>query len=446
MKDSVKRFLSPAYLTFAIFSILYILWVLWMENLWLLPGIIIIFDLFITKKVKWLFWRKKGLIKNKIIIELIDAAAFGIVTATFIRLFFLEAYSIPTSSMERSLLIGDYLFVSKINYGPKLPNTPISFPFTHHTLPLTRNVPSYLEWISMPYKRLSGLSSINRNDVIVFNFPEGDTMITEYPDQSYYALVRQYGREFIHEQFNLVRRPVDKRENYIKRVAGLPGDTIRISAGILYVNGLTEEKNKKMQYDYFVQTDGTLIEDDQFSKIGISLADVKLNPSRSLYELPLTEELRDQVASLPNVVSVNRYENRNPYSGIHTVFPFSRNFPWNEDNFGPLIVPEKDTKINITTENLPLYHRLITLYEGNDLNVVNDDIYINGTKTSTYQFNMDYYFVLGDNRHNSADSRFWGFVPEDHVVGKAFLVWLSMDKEKKFPENIRWERMFKSIN
>ena len=446
MKDSVKRFLSPAYLTFAIFSILYILWVLWMENLWLLPGIIIIFDLFITKKVKWLFWRRKGLIKSKIMIELIDAAAFGIVAATFIRLFFLEAYSIPTSSMERSLLVGDYLFVSKINYGPKLPNTPISFPFAHHTLPLTRNAPSYLEWISMPYKRLSGLSSINKHDVIVFNFPEGDTMITEYPDQSYYALVRQYGREFIHEQFNLVRRPVDKRENYIKRVAGLPGDTIRISAGILYVNGLMEEKNGTMQYDYFVQTDGSLIEDDLFSEMGIPVPDRKFNPGRSLYELPLTEELTGKVASLPNIVSVNRYENRNPYSGIHTIFPFNRNFPWNEDNFGPLVIPGKDMEVNINTGNLPLYHRLITLYEGNDLKVKNSDIYINGAKTSTYRFRMDYFFVLGDNRHNSADSRFWGFVPEDHVIGKAFLIWLSVDKDKKFPKNIRWERMFKSIN
>ena len=446
MKDSIKRLLKPAYFTFTFFSILYILWVIWMENLWLLPGVIIIFDFFITKKVKWLFWRKEGFIKSKILIELIDATVFGIMAATFIRLFFLEAYSIPTSSMERSLLVGDYLFVSKISYGPKLPNTPISFPFTHHTLPLTRNAPSYLEWISMPYKRLTGFSSIKKHDIIVFNFPEGDTMITEFPDQSYYALIRQYGREFIHDEFNLVRRPVDKRENYIKRVAGIPGDTIRIAGGILYVNGLMEEKNGTMQYDYFVQTDGSLIEDDQFNEMEITVPDRKFNPGRSLYELPLTEELTDKVASLSNVLSVNRYENRNPYSGIHTIFPFNRNFPWNEDNFGPLVIPGTDMEVNLTVRNLPLYHRLITLYEGNELEVKNEDIYINGAKTSTYRFRMDYFFVLGDNRHNSADSRFWGFVPEDHVIGKAVIIWLSVDKDKRFPKNIRWERMFKSIN
>ncbi len=446
MKDFFRRFYKPAYASFAIVAVLYVLWVIWIENFWLLAGLIIIFDLFISKKVKWLFWKKKGVIKNRITAELIDATIFGIITATFIRLFFIEAYSIPTSSMERSLLVGDYLFVSKISYGPKLPSTPLSFPFAHHTLPFTSRTPAYLDWIRLPYKRLAGLSEVKNNDVIVFNFPEGDTMVLQYPDQSYYALVRQYGREFIHEEFDLVRRPVDKRENYIKRVAGIPGDTIRITGSRLYVNSVPEVQNGNMQYDYFVQTDGSEIEDSLFRELDIPEPDRRFNPGRSLYEIPLTTYLTGEIASLSNVLSVNKYENRNPYSGIHTIFPYDRNFPWNEDNFGPLLVPGRDMEVELTIENLPVYHRLITLYEENDLTVRNNNIFINGVKTSTYCFRMDYYFVLGDNRHNSADSRFWGFVPEDHIVGKAVLIWLSLDNDNKFPQNIRWERMFKSID
>lgn len=446
MKDIFTRFYKPAYTSFAIVAVLYVLWVIWIDNLWLLPGLIIIFDLYISKKVKWLFWKKKGFINNRITAELVDATIFGIITATFIRLFFIEAYSIPTSSMERSLLVGDYLFVSKISYGPKLPSTPLSFPFAHHTLPFTSSTPAYLDWISLPYKRLAGLSKVQNDDVIVFNFPEGDTMVLQYPDQSYYALVRQYGREFIHEEFDLIKRPVDKRENYIKRVAGTPGDTIRITGGVLYVNSVSEVQNGNMQYDYFVQTDGSEIEDSLFRELDIPEPDRRFNPGRSLYEIPLTTDLTGEIASLSNVLSVNRYENRNPYSGIHTIFPYNRNFPWNEDNFGPLLVPGRDIEVELTIENLPVYQRLITLYEDNDLKVRNDDIFINGVKTSTYRFRMDYYFVLGDNRHNSADSRFWGFVPEDHIVGKAVLIWLSLDNDNKFPQNIRWERMFKSID
>jgi signal peptidase I len=446
MDHGLKRFVKPSLIHFLITSLIYTLWVLWLENLWFLIGIAVIFDIFITKKVSWRFWKHKGLIKNRFIIEWIDALAFGIIVATIIRIFFVEAYSIPTSSMERSLLVGDYLFVSKVAYGPKLPNTPISFPFAHHTLPFTRNVPSYLEWIKLPFKRLAGFTYVKNNDVIVFNFPEGDTVVVQHPDQSYYALVRQYGREFIHEQFDLIRRPVDKRENYIKRCVGIPGDEIRISGGKLIVNGIHANENDQMQYDYFVQTDGSVIDVDKFTELGLSESDIKYNEGRSLYELPLTASLIGEVNSLPNIISVNRFENRNPYSGIHTIFPYHRDFRWNEDNYGPLVVPGKDIEIELSLDNLPLYHRIITLYEGNELDIRDEEIFINGELTNSYRFGMDYYFVLGDNRHNSADSRFWGFVPEDHVVGKAVMIWLSLDSERKFPKNIRWDRMFKSID
>jgi signal peptidase I len=446
MDHDLKRFVKPSLILFLLTSVIYTLWVLWLDNLWFLIGIAVIFDVFFTKKIPWLFWKRERFIKNRFIIEGIDALVFGIIVATLIRIFLVEAYSIPTSSMERSLLVGDYLFVSKVAYGPKLPNTPLSFPFAHHTLPFTRNVPSYLEWIKLPFKRLSGLSYVKNNDVIVFNFPEGDTVVVQHPDQSYYALVRQYGREFIHEQFDLIRRPVDKRENYIKRCVGIPGDEIRISGGRLIVNGVYADEIDQMQYDYFVQTDGSVIDDEKFSELGLAISDAKFNESRSLYEVPLTASLISKVNGLPNVISVNRFENRNPYSGIHTIFPFHRDFSWNEDNYGPLVVPGKDTEVELTLDNLPVYHRIITLYEGNELEIKEDKIFINGEMTTSYRFGMDYYFVLGDNRHNSADSRFWGFVPEDHVVGKAVMIWLSLDSERKFPKNIRWDRMFKSID
>lgn len=446
MINDLKRYIRSRYLICVLSILLYVLWVIWMDNFWLLPGIIIIFDLFITKKVNWLFWKRENLIKNKLLTELIDATLFGVVVATFIRIFFLEAYSIPTSSMERSLLAGDYVFVSKIHYGPKLPITPLSLPFSRYTMPLTKNTPSYLEWIKMPYKRLAGLSHVKNNDIIVFHFPEGDTVVYEYPDQSYYALARQYGRESIREKFDLSWRPVDKRDNYIKRCIGIPGDTVRINSGTVFVNGLAIKENRNIKFDYFVQTDGSLIEDEEFSELQIGKQNRTYNAKRSLYELSLTEELAKKIAELPNVLSINRYENINPYSGIHTIFPFHQNYTWNEDNFGPLFIPGKNTKVNLTTGNLPLYRRLITVYEGNELEVKNNEIFINGNKAYSYQFKMNYYFVLGDNRHNSADSRFWGFVPEDHIVGKAVTIWLSLDKERNFPKNIKWERLFKSIN
>jgi signal peptidase I len=446
MKNVFKHPFKPRFLTGIIFIILYVLWTFWMQNLWLLPGALVIFDLFVTKKVNWLFWRNKKLIKNNILAEWMDAVFFGIAAATLIRIFFIEAYSIPTSSMEKSLLAGDYLFVSKVRYGPKLPNTPLSFPFAHHTLPFTKNKPAYLEWIRMPYKRLAGLTTIKNNDVIVFHFPEGDTVVSQHPDQSYYALIRQYGRQFIHERFDLENRPVDKMENYVKRCAGIPGDTIMVQGGRIFVNGIPERENKNIQYEYFVRTDGTLIDLDLFHEMDISVHDLKYNPDRSLYEVPMTSDMIEAVASLSNVISVNRYENRNPYSGIHTIFPFDRGYPWNEDNYGPLVIPGRGMNIELNTGNLSLYYRLITLYEGNELEVKGDEIFINGVRKSYYRFEMDYYFVLGDNRHNSADSRFWGFVPESHVVGKAVMIWLSLRPNEKFPKNIRWERMFKTIN
>ena len=446
MIEKIKEFLANKYFKFGFAAFIYLLCVIWIGNYWLLLGLIIIYDLYISRKVNWTFWKKRDGQKKSAFIEWVDAIIFAVVAATLIRMFFIEAYTIPTSSMEKTLLIGDYLFVSKVSYGPKLPNTPLSFPFVHHTLPLTKNTKSFVEWIKRPYKRLAGLTDIKRNDVVVFNFPEGDTVVLQYQDLSYYAMCRDYGRDYIWKNFDVITRPVDKRENYIKRCVGIPGDSIKVEHDQLYVNGKMQEKIGKVQYSYFVRTNGTPINSVHFEEMGISKADQNYNPAGSVYRIPMTDAAVEKIKKFKNVVEVIKDENTNPAIMTKAIFPHNPKFPWTEDNFGPLWIPKKGTTVQLNIDNLPLYQRIIDLYENNDLKVKDGVIYINGKPETSYTFKMNYYFMMGDNRHNSADGRFWGFVPEDHIVGKAVFVWLSLDKEKGFPSNIRWNRMFRAIH
>lgn len=444
--EKIKAILKNRYFLFAFSTSIFLLWVIWIGNYWLLLGLPIFVDYHITQKVNWTPWKKRGETKRSALIEWVDAIVFAVIAATLIRMFFIEAYTIPTSSMEKSLLVGDYLFVSKVSYGPKLPNTPLSFPFAHHTMPLTKNTKSYLEWIKRPYNRLAGFGDIKRNDVVVFNYPEGDTVIVQFQsERSYYSVVREIGRARVWRDYDVVVRPVDKRENYIKRCVAIPGDTLHVSKGQLYINGKPQELFGGVQYNYIIRTNGTAINAKILDDLKIAKADRFFNPAGGIYEMPLTTNAYNKIRELNNVHSVLKHENTNPSMMTKTIFPHSPKFAWTEDNFGPLLIPKKGETVNLTIDNLPIYERIINTYEGNELVVKDNIIYINNEVADSYTFNMDYYFLMGDNRHNSADSRFWGFVPEDHVVGKASFIWLSLDKDKKFPANIRFDRVFKGI-
>lgn len=387
-------------------------------------------------------------IKKGIVREWVDAIIFAVVAATIIRTFLLEAYTIPTSSMEKSLLVGDYLFVSKISYGPKIPNTPLSFPFVHHTLPFTTSTKSYVEWIKFPYYRFPGFGGVERNDAVVFNYPEGDTVSTRFQSNvSYYTLIKQYGRKRVwtdKQNFGeIVVRPVDKRENYVKRCIAVAGDTIKIVDQQVYINGKAVKNPEGMQYQYRVQTDGTSINPRILDRLNITEGSRTSVPGQFIFVL--TAEAKKELEKLPIVKSVDVITEP-PGKWNPDIFPHDQRYAWNRDNFGPLYIPRKGVPIHLTLDNLPLYERLIVTYEGNQLEVEGDVIKINGMATTEYTPRMDYYWMMGDNRHNSADARYWGFVPEDHIVGKAEFIWLSLDKNKSlFDGKIRWNRLFSFV-
>ena len=452
----IKTIWRNRWVKFSIVSLIYLLlFVVWPGNLWMLLGLVFIYDIYISKFMYRLFWRKHKEMKArnkayKKTAEWIEAIIFATVVASLVRIFVFAMYVIPSPSMEKTLLVGDYLCVSKLAYGPAVPNTPLSFPFVHHTMPFSQTKKSFSECIKWPYHRLKGRGNIKRGDVVVFNFPAGDTVLLENQQVTYYDVLREYqnayghtrGREMLNQQYTIISRPVDKRENYIKRCVGIPGDTLSIRNAEVRVNGRPLTDIPKMQYFYFVQTNGTPISQNAFEEMGLSLEDIDYNQASRSYMLPLTDENYARIKTMRNVISVERYS---PMEGNLAIFPHDTLYQWNEDNFGPLWIPEKGKTIDLTLETLPLYRRVIETYEGNKVTVEDGVIYINDQPANSYTFRMNYYFMMGDNRHNSADSRFWGFVPEDHVVGKASFVWLSLDKDKSFPANIRWSRMFRSI-
>ncbi len=387
--NKLKEIWANKRVKFSVVSVIYLLWfVVWTQNLWWLLGLVAIYDFYFTRKIDKIFLNKYRAFKTRnkgarIVLEWIEALLFALVVVVPLRIYFFGLYVIPSSSMEGTLLIGDYLYVNRLAYGPKMPITPISMPMVHNTMPFSSSTPSYVDWIQYDYKRLKGFSTPKAGDVVVFNFPEGDTVALADPTSSYYELVRAYGRRAIYEQSEVVFRPVDKRENYIKRCVAIAGDTLHVKGDTVYVNGTLSPIPPRL----IIEQGGALQPTD-------------------------------------------------------AVFPHNAKlFPWTHKNYGPIWIPKAGVRVDLTLENLPLYKRIIKNYELNKLEVKDTTIYINDQPATSYTFRMDYFFMMGDNRDNSLDSRYWGFVPEDHIEGKASFVWLSKDPEG----GIRWDRMFRAI-
>lgn len=382
--------------------------------------------------------------------EWIDAAVFAVVAATIIRTFVFEAYTIPTGSMEKTLLVNDFLFVSKSSFGPRLPNTPLTFPFVHHTLPIF-NTKSYVEWIKIPYTRVLE-NPVKRNDVVVFNYPVGDTVIAEFQSEfNYYDYLRAYQaqggsrEQLLAERSDILVRPVDKRENFIKRCVAISGDTIKIIDGMLFVNGKTADVPPKSETFYLVTTNGKDFLSAEFMKeeLNVDMNDFEQRDISIVQGVPntwrmnLTEEELSKVKKFPFILNVVKDLNT---AGFGNTFPYDTlHYKWSEDNFGPLWIPAKNATLQLNPENISIYRRAISVYEGNKLEERDGKYFINDVETKSYTFKLNYFWMMGDNRHNSQDSRFWGFVPEDHVVGKASLIWFS------WQNGPRWKRFFNII-
>ncbi|RBL88832.1 signal peptidase I [Chitinophaga flava] len=401
--------------------------------------------------MKLFFWKRKGAggvqKKKSKIREWVDAVIFAVVVATLLRTFIFEAFMIPSGSMERTLLINDYLFVSKISYGPRIPMTPLAWPFTNHTLPFTKRTKAFSTAIQWPYMRLPGFSHISRNDVIVFNYPCGDTVLYSKfgNDEDYYPQKRNLHPDSLKKFYgDPFYRPVDKRETWIKRCVGISGDTILIADGKLYVNGKPGFIPPNSLSGYQVKTrSGKPFGDKEEHALSLDPGH-GMGMDSSTCSTYLTYNL-----TLDNVKTIRKWgDTINPDKKLrvrNSIFPADPDkYPWSEDVFGPVYVPKKGATVQLDTCVLPFYRRVIETYENNKLVVKGDKIFINGQETTSYTFKMNYYWMMGDNRHESIDSRFWGFLPEDHLIGKAWIIWFSYHKDYK-ERYIRWNRFFSLI-
>lgn len=482
LKSRISEARKDSKMWFAVWTILTVLFSIWAGNYWLLLFIILFFDVYISRYVPWSFWKKTKNKSVRKVMEWIDAILFALIAVYFINTFFFQNYQIPSSSLEKSLLVGDFLAVSKMSYGPRAPMTPLSFPLAQHTMPVVGGK-SYIEKPQWKYHRLKGFGDIKRDDIVVFNFPAGDTVAINMQAVDFYTLSKynangSQGIKADRRTYGEVTyRPVDRRENYVKRAIGLPGETLELKDDAVFINGQRIESPKLSQLTYMIHTDGTVISDELFSEIGVSKDDYLATNNygqagqraqdltgidsltlansglkarngingRVYFNIPLTEEMISKLNEKPFVWEIIK-DVENP--GASYYYPINYDTNWTRAEYGPLWIPKKGETIKFDNNidyKVAAYERCIKNYEGNDFEYHNGKVFINGQESDSYTFKMDYYFMMGDNRHNSADSRAWGFVPEDHVVGKPMLIWLSLEKDKSwFGGKIRWNRLFTS--
>ena len=458
---------------FIIVLILYLLFLYWVKSWWGLLVVPLIFDVYITKKIKWQWW-KEAEKPVKFVMSWVDALVFALVAVYFINQFFFQNYVIPSSSLEKSLLTGDYLFVSKVSYGPRIPQTPLTMPLTQHTLPVVE-CKSYFDWPHWDYRRVKGLGNVQLNDIVVFNFPAGDTLCSapQYQAYDYYQMCYSIGYQIYPNRPNpdsltaeqrlkyfntiyeagrnelwrnrgeygeIITRPADRRENYVKRCVGLPGQTLQIKDHIVYLDGKANKEPENVQYTYHVKLKQAIPE-ELMEELGISMED--LTSLNTLGYMPLTKHAVTTLQARKDIVeSITLNTEANDLE----IYPLNGNKHWTRDNYGPIWIPKKGESIELTLDNIAIYERPIKVYEGNSLEVNDGKIFINGQEAKSYTFKMDYYWMQGDNRHNSADSRYWGFVPEDHIVGKPIFIWWSSDPDRRGINGVRWSRLGKIVD
>ena len=458
---------------FIIVLILYLLFLYWVKSWWGLLVVPFIFDVYITKKIKWQWW-KEAEKPVKFVMSWVDALVFALVAVYFINQFFFQNYVIPSSSLEKSLLTGDYLFVSKVSYGPRIPQTPLTMPLTQHTLPVVE-CKSYFDWPHWDYRRVKGLGNIELNDIVVFNFPAGDSLCSapQYQAYDYYQMCYSIGYQIYPNRPNpdsltaeqrvkyfetiynagrnelwrnrgeygeIITRPADRRENYVKRCVGLPGQTLQIKDHIVYLDGKANKEPDNVQYTYHVKLKQAIPE-ELMEELGISMED--LTSLNTLGYMPLTKHAVTTLQARKDIVeSITLNTEANDLE----IYPLNGNYHWTRDNYGPIWIPKKGESIELTLDNIAIYERPIKVYEGNSLEVKDGKIFINGQEAKSYTFKMDYYWMQGDNRHNSADSRYWGFVPEDHIVGKPIFIWWSSDPDRRGINGVRWSRLGKIVD
>jgi len=475
-KQKAKLNMKVQWTKFIVVLALYLLFLYWVKSWWGLLVVPFIYDVYITKKIRWQWW-KDAEAPVRFVMSWVDALVFALVAVYFINLFVFQNYVIPSSSLEKSLLTGDYLFVSKVSYGPRIPQTPLTMPLTQHTLPII-NTKSYIEFPHWDYRRVKGLGNVKLNDIVVFNYPAGDTICTELPYQTeYYSMVYGFGQQIFeqnngtpidlntlnkqqqHDYFEQVyalgrqyvasnpvefgsidSRPTDRRENYVKRCVGLPGQTLQIKNRIVYLDGKPNKEPDNVQYTYYIKLKQH-IPDDLMKELGISMEDLGSLNQRGC--MPLTKATARALAARKDIVENIRI---NTDATVGDLYPLNAVTNWTRDNYGPIWIPAKGKTINLDMNNIAVYERPIRVYENNELKIKNNQIYINGRLAKSYTFKMDYYWMMGDNRHNSADSRYWGFVPEDHIVGKPIFIWWSSDPDRKGLGGIRWNRLFNMVD